>query len=176
MSSWLLLARWRCYLLLLLLWWWWWWRLFVLSSLSLSLSLLSLPSLSLLLSSCCYGVMLVVVAVAAAAAVVVVVDVVAAAVVSPTFGRHISNVAPSPFVSRCLYAKGSLPCLSHIAQGFVSAQIIGFSAAKPGAASRPSLVGGLNAARWLQNTLTSALKKTELSFTLTTPPLFQIRN
>ena len=59
----------------------------------------------------------------------------------------------------------------------LSARRLGFSAVKPGIAARPSRVGGLNAARWFQNTLTSTKKtRNDLSFTLTTPPLFQIRN
>ena len=59
----------------------------------------------------------------------------------------------------------------------LSARRLGFSAVKPGIAARPSLVGGLHAARWFQNTLTSTKKtRNDLSFTLTTPPLFPIRN
>ena len=94
--------------------------------------------------------------------------------VSPTLGRDISTFA---ICFKMLVRTGVIAMPFAYCTKALSARRLGFSAVKPGIAARPSLVGGLHAARWFQNTLTSTKKtRNDLSFTLTTPPLFPIRN
>ena len=72
--------------------------------------------------------------------------------VSPTLGRDISTFA---ICFKMPVRKGVIAMPFAYCTKALSARRLGFSAVKPGIASRPSLVGGLNATRWFQNTLTA---------------------
>ena len=91
--------------------------------------------------------------------------------VSPTSGRGISTCA---ICFKMRVREGVIAMPFAYCTKALPARRLGFSAVKPGIVSQPSLVGGLNAACWFQNTLTSAKKtRNDLPFTLTTPPLFR---
>ena len=74
---------------------------------------------------------------------------------SPTLRRDISTFT---ICFKTLVRKGVIAMPFAYCTKALSARRLGFSSVKPGIASRPSLVGGLHAARWFQNTLTSTKK------------------